>query len=465
MRTSLCMLTVVCACGGTTQPGDDVIPDLDAAMPMGSSDPLDGLPTGVAQWTNLCAKGYGDMISAKFCAGSTPPTINSLAQLQQLLGLVMVPNPTNNQTINPGVRITFTGFSTGLGLRSVTPLNPRAFVMTTPRANGTPNPTFQVLAFNRGEAFVELVANDPQANTLRFFLLRFHPACEATAAGCNFADLLTPTIESGWTDYTIYDDATINNTTLDCMNCHQAGGPGTAKTLRMQELANPWMHWFYIEHPSNMTMMGNYHAAHGTADYANIPGVNIDPSRPFAIQGIVTNNGFGTQPNAFDTKTIETEVAASSHATWDALYAKSVAGTELPTPYFATPTDPAKLSAMIAAYQQTIAGTLPRDQMPDIRDTLLDSALADMSIRPKPGLDGRGILGHMCQMCHNSKLDQSITRARFNVENYAGMTRFAKDEAIRRLQLPDSDAKHMPPTRFHVLSDAERELVIDELSK
>ena len=49
-------------------------------------------------------------------------------------------------------------------------------------------------------------------------------------------------------------------------------------------------------------------------------------------------------------------------------------------------------------------------------DILLDAALPDMSIRPKAGLDGRGILVHMCTMCHNDKLDQTISRAQFERE-------------------------------------------------
>jgi hypothetical protein len=469
MRASLTIsiLAAALAACGTSEPGpggdDDITPD--ASPPLGSSDPLQGLPTGTEAWTNLCAKGYGDMISAKLCAGTAPPTLTSIKDLQQLLGLGVVANPNRDPGLNANVRVTLTGHSTGLGLRAVTPLNPRAFVMTPANANGSANASYQVLSFARGEPLVELVANDPAANTLRFFLIRFHLGCETAPAGCSHADLLTPTIESGWTGYDLYDDVAIQNTTLDCLNCHQAGGPGTRKILRMQELANPWAHWFYEEHAPNLATMNDFHAAHGTEDYAGIPNANINPSRPAALQRLLQNNGFAAQPNGFDTTAIETELAQGSRATWNALYAKAVAGLEIPVPYFAVPTDPAKVAAAITAYQQTQAGTLPRDQMPDIADILLDSALADMSIRPKPGLDGAGILQHMCRMCHNDKLDPSITRARFDVANLAAMSRAEKDEAIRRLRLPEADARHMPPARFHVLSAAELDAAIQELSR
>lgn len=465
MRASLVLAMCLFACGNDSPGGGgDDGPDASVTPP-GSDDPLEGLPTGTAQWQALCAKGYGDMITAKLCANATPPTLTSLVDLQQLLGLRVLPNPNNDPTINANVRITLTGLSTGLGLRTVTPLNPRAFLMTTPLTTA-PNPTYQAMAFARGEPFVELVANDPNAQTLRFFLVRFHLACETAPGGCTNGDLLGPGVESGWTGYTIYDDATINNTTMDCLNCHQPGGPSTRKILRMQELANPWAHWFYIEHQPNMATMQDFHAAHGTEDYAGIPAAAIDPSRPINLQRLVTNNGFGTQPNQFDTTKIEQEMVASgTSATWSSLYAKSVAGTEIPTPYFTTQTDPAKVAPMITAYQQMHAGTLPVAQLPDLRDTFLDSALADMSIRPKAGLDGRGILTHMCRMCHNSKLDQTVSRAMFDIDRLDTLSRAEKDLAIQRLMLPATDRKHMPPARFHVLSDAERDLVIQELSR
>jgi hypothetical protein len=463
MRSIVCLVSLLFAACGNTPGGDDddgVTPDAPDTLPPGPTDPLHGLPTGMDQWTALCAKGYGDMITAKFCAGNAPPTIRSLVELQTLLGLRVLPN-----NGNPNVRLTLTGLSTGIGMRTVTPLNPRAFVMTTPNTTA-PNPQYQVLAFARGEPFVEMVANDPGAQTLRFFLVRFHPACEQAPGGCNFADLLTPTIESNWTGYTIYDDATIANTTLDCLSCHQPNGPTSQKILRMQELANPWAHWFYVEHASNQRTMMDFHAAHGNEDYAGIPNASIDPSRPVNLQRIVSNNGFALQPNVFDTNKIEAELVNGTSPTWNAMYAKTVAGLEIPTPYFGVPqTDPTKVAPMIQAYLDVMSGALPRDQMPDIRDTLLDSALADMSIRPKAGLDGNGIMVHMCSQCHNSRLDQTLPRARFDVGKLSQMSRMEKDTAIFRLNLPDTDARKMPPPRFHTLSDAERDLVINELSK
>src|SRR5215468_11425657 len=104
MRELVCLLLVssIAACGadhGQGGSGDDQGPDAGTAVPV-DSDPLSGLPTGATQWSAVCAKQYGDAISAKFCAGTAPPTLKSLADLEALLGLTVVPNPNNDLTIN-----------------------------------------------------------------------------------------------------------------------------------------------------------------------------------------------------------------------------------------------------------------------------------------------------------------------------------------------------------------------------
>jgi hypothetical protein len=181
----------------------------------------------------------------------------------------------------------------------------------------------------------------------------------------------------------------------------------------------------------------------------------------------VQNNGFASQPNQFDSSAIRTEMAAGGASpTWNALYARAVAGDQIMVPYHSVPqTDPSKIAAAVQAYQDVMAGTLPRDQFPDIADVFLDSAEPEMSHRPAVGLDGAGILKHMCQHCHNSRLDQSLSRANFNVEDLATLPLSEKQEAIRRLQLDPADIKKMPPRRFHTLSQAEIDLAIQALSQ
>ena len=426
------------AIGDGSEPIDAAV-SVDASPDAGVqviTDPLHGLPTGKPMWQTVCNHHYGDGVSAAFCTGANPPALTSIADLEVLLGIV--PGA-------PNVAVTFAGETTGLELRGVTPLNPRAFVIDASRT--------LVLTFARGEPFVELIARDPGAGTFRLFLIRFTLACEPD---CNFADLLTPTIESGWTGYTLYDAKAIADTTLDCLNCHQPDGPGNVVVLRMQENKNPWDHWFYDPHASGHAMIDDYLAAHAGETYAGIPAAMVRPSSPQPLEDVLTNAGFGEQPDAFDSSVIEAELAANgTSATWNGLYANSVAGTDIPTAYFGVPhTDATETAQMITAYTQTIAGTLPRDQMPDIRQTIRADALAQLSIRPEPGLDGRGILVHMCRMCHNSQLDQTLSRSYFNVDTLDQLSAFEKNLAIQRLNR--TDYRQMPPARFHELSDAER---------
>jgi hypothetical protein len=86
-----------------------------------------------------------------------------------------------------------------------------------------------------------------------------------------------------------------------------------------------------------------------------------------------------------------------------------------------------------------------------------------MSLRPRPGLNGQQILAQMCQRCHNSRLDQTITRAKFDVSRLAQMSREEKDLAIFRIQLGATNKLKMPPDRFGTLSPAEIQLVADVL--
>src|SRR5512141_202492 len=94
----ICIL-LLAACG-SEPPGAGGDDGADASVTPADSDPLSGLPTGVEQWNAVCAKHYGDIISAKFCASATPPALTSLADLEALLGLTVQPNPNNLPGIN-----------------------------------------------------------------------------------------------------------------------------------------------------------------------------------------------------------------------------------------------------------------------------------------------------------------------------------------------------------------------------
>jgi hypothetical protein len=450
--------------------GGDGGPDLDTIV-----DPLFNLPTGAQQLAILCARNNGDAVSKAFCSGAAP-TITSLADVEQLLGLdFKAGNDANGRNGNPA--FVLTGHSTSLVTHFTSAINPRAIIFTPPKATGrvanNPQPlaSFTALGFVRGEEFVEFVSNDPTANggkgDLNFFLFRFQHDCDSSPSGCTYGDLLTPAVESNFTGvYSLYQEQDVKDTIFDCQQCHQPSGPTTSKLLRQQELQNPWGHFFRNNRVNGEVLISDFQAAHGTAEeYGGIPAAAITNSDPAQLEGLVEGQGFADQPNEYDTSEILTQVQQvnpnepasnvppGTSAAWSVLYANAQAGNVIPPPYHDIKvTDPTLLATATSAYQSFLGGTLPASQLPDIRDIFLASALSDLTFQPAAGLDGNAILVQMCQQCHNSKLDQTETRERFRVDQLDQMSATEKALAVHRLNLPDNVFRKMPPPRFRSLS-------------
>ncbi|MBL8610973.1 MAG: hypothetical protein JNL38_26765 [Myxococcales bacterium] len=455
---------------GSNAPGETAPPEptLD--------DIFKSLKSGEEQRKELCARGGTNRVTQMMC-GASAPKIESLADLQGALGLAFQsPNSTgrnaNGQNGNPG--FVLSGHSSSLVARYTSAINPRAIVFS---PQGGAN--LVAMGFVRGEQFAEIVARDSSQNGLRFFLVAFKQACNAAPGGCTPGELLTPAIEKGWTSVTIYEDTDVKNTIFDCTHCHQTAGTNTPKMLRFQELQNPWTHFFRDNTPGGQALLADYHAAHGRAEgYGPIPANQIDSSDPARLESFVRGAGFAAQPNEFLTSRIEQEVRQSAPSqpgnnttpgtspTWQGLYSKFVAGAAIAPPYHDVKvTDPTKLAAMTSAYQQFLGGSLEASKLPDIRDVLLGAAAVDMGLAAKPGLDGKGLLVQMCQSCHNPNLDQTISRARFDVTKLATMSREEKEVAISRLRLASTNPAKMPPSRFRTLTDAEIGLVEAELRR
>jgi cytochrome c553 len=454
----------------TAEPGDEIAEE-PAPAPT-ENDIFRGLPDGMDQMKVICARPGRDKVRQVFC-GPNPPTVTSLVELQTALGLgFAAPQTTgrgnNGRNGNPGFAIT--GHSSSLVARFVSAINPRIILFTPNNTND-----FVSLGFVRGEQFAEIIANDPDTDVAAFFLVKFEQAC---GEECKPGDLLTPAVEKNWTKFTLYEDTDIKNTVADCMQCHQPAGPGTPKMLRMQELRNPWTHFFRNNTGGGQALIADFQAAHGTTeDYGGIPAAQITSSEPAILETFVRNNGFGNQPNEFPTATIERQVRASSaaqpadnstpgvSAAWTNIYNQARAGNVIAVPYHDVKvTDPTKLAAMTAAYKAVQAGTMPQAELPDIRDVFLDSRAHEMGFGVQPGSTAQEILMQACAQCHNSRLDQTITRARFNVD-LSTMDRAEKDLAIQRLKLTKHDPKRMPPERFRTLTDAEIQSLIELLQQ
>ena len=129
-------------------------------------------------------------------------------------------------------------------------------------------------------------------------------------------------------------------------------------------------------------------------------------------------------------------------------------------------TDADKLAVMAEAYSDYRQGRLPPELLPDIREIYPDdpSRLARMGLAADPELDGQGILLQACAMCHNDRLDQTLSRARFNVD-LGKVEPEARQRAIARIQLPLDDPGVMPPARFRRLDDDARRRLVELLER
>jgi hypothetical protein len=172
---------------------------------------------------------------------------------------------------------------------------------------------------------------------------------------------------------------------------------------------------------------------------------------------------------------IEAEVSASASNqptinvpkgqsnTWQNIFNRAYGGSSIPVPYHDVKvTDPDKLQYLTDSYKTFIASG---GSLPDIRRVFLDDALEDMLMVPKTGASGADVLVSTCAQCHNGKLDQTLSRAKFDATNLAGMSRAEKDLAIARLRLSPTDRLKMPPAFMRSLPDDANNAAIAELQK
>jgi hypothetical protein len=250
----------------------------------------------------------------------------------------------------------------------------------------------------------------------------------------------------------------------------------------MQEFDFPWTHWFYKNTDGGSALIDDYDAAKGEESIAKLPRDRIDYSPPGGLQLLVGSRNHD-QPNPFDSEAIEREVRESAaqsggnqpidnriagvSPTWREAYERAQRGESIPVPYHDVKiTDPEKLARMTEAYRAYRRGDLAREDLPDIRDVFPDDPqrLAEMGIMTEPGLSGEAVLIQACSQCHNDRLDQTQSRARFRA-NLEGMSRTQKDLAIQRLSLPANDIHAMPPARLRTLSDEARKRAIEALQR
>jgi hypothetical protein len=244
--------------------------------------------------------------------------------------------------------------------------------------------------------------------------------------------------------------------------------------LLMRELESPWTHFFDFTDNANEVEPGvrgsdltrDYLAAHGGEHYAGIDVEAYPAIAPFALQRVVLHD----QPVLFDAPKIERErwpeqpggyaAAPGTSSTWEAGYAAFKRGEQLAPPYLEVrATDPAKQAQLTAAYRDFLAGA--RHDLPDLSDIFPDDPerRARIGLQTEPDAAPAELLIQACGPCHNAVLDQTLTRARFNID-LSRLDASEIDQAIERIQRPGAEPGAMPPPQARQLdADARTRLV------
>jgi mono/diheme cytochrome c family protein len=489
------------SCAGDPKQAAVPVPDIgamsaDASSPVqpakptlrrAGADPLAYRLRGLDQLRSVCSHAGDDSIRSLFC-GDVPPKISSMLELLTALKI-------DGSMLGGLNALSMVAHSTSLGARSISSINPRMVAVRIEPplfddANNPVGPTVQdgvpeliTIAFSRGEQFSELMVRDRIDRELRFYLLAFRQACNDADGGCAPGDLLTPETEQNWLETSLYDERDLANTVLDCAPCHQPDGPGTSKLLRMQELHTPWTHWLGASTEGGQALLDDYIAAKGDEPFAGYTGQQVQSANPVNLNLQAVYAGPNAQPNPFDSAAIEAEVRRSAAAlggaqpkdntipgrsdTWRVGYESARRGESMTFPYHDVKvSDPAKLARMTDAYRAYRRGELDRSLLPDIRDVLPDDPqrLAEMGLMTEPGLSGEDVLLQACSICHNDRLDQTLSRARFRA-NLVGVDRAERDNAIARLRLTEDDPLAMPPPRLRTLTPEARSRAIEALMR
>jgi len=419
----------------------------------------------------FCEREDDDAVRGLFC-GAEPPDIRSLAELQAALGVTPGSPAAQERPVYHGdggqsgsaagvrdperyyVRYpVLLGHSTALAGQLVSPLNPRAILL----GLGT------ALAFQRGVQQVEIASLSRARKEFNFYLLRFERACGDEHSGCGNAELYTQRIENDWTALRVQDAEELENTPEDCLPCHKRGRETT--TLLMREFERPWTHFFEPYDPSDperapvarrelpgvqgADLMRDYREARNDEPYANVDVTTFPEATPSVLQ---TATG-RLQPLFFDAEKILAERYPARDAepqgspTWERAYEAFKRGEQLALPYLETrATDPEKQARLADAYRRHAQGELDDAELPDLADIFPDDPKlrARIGLATEPDATPAEALIQACGACHNDVLNQSLTRARFNID-ISRMPQAELDLAIERIERGRHEAGAMPP--------------------
>jgi hypothetical protein len=244
----------------------------------------------------------------------------------------------------------------------------------------------------------------------------------------------------------------------------------------MREYYTPWTHFFgpdqdepkNFPEPTGSALLRDYLSAQGDSGYANVPMDVMKHSNPLTLELLVD----ATQPLLFDSSTIISERWPWSDgayakqpvrsATWDKAFAAWKRGEQLALPFYAArATDVDKQARLSQALQRYRAGEISAAELPDLADTFPDDPQlrAEIGLQTDPDSTAAETLIQACGACHNDVLDQTISRARFNIA-LARMDQSERDLAIARITAEPSSEGVMPPRgRRQIAAEKVQELI------
>lgn len=476
------------ACGQATSSVREQRPEITSSVREQSPEYagwLAAVGTGREQTKRVCQRGTHDRVTSALCTDEAAAEIRSLEDLYRALGLL---DPAHR-------RVAATTHSLGLSARSVSAVNPRAFVFPDPADYAGPDPYERIaaVAFNRGEQLVELVALDPATYEFTFYLLHFEQRCNRSR--CTPEDLLTEKIEHDWTRWTLYADADLEDTPLDCISCHLPFGQGTHKLLLMRQFLDPWMHWgdFRGGDEKSLCFKANatsdWHIESDGLDallrlegergrYAGVPLFELH-SAPSGEQFTVFLNdaehivraspyppGYPYDQLTFATREVLCErMRSGTSPTWNKARAKSVAR-GLPVPHYAPDVlDPALRASFLADRHGFLRSHADADAV-ELASSLIDSeAAAAIGFISRDEDSVTDILRQMCVRCHSDSTDPRLQRSRFNAEQLDSIEPETARAIRYRIMLPSDSLQLMPPRAAGSLTPAAIERIDRYLSE
>lgn len=444
---------------------------------------LEKIGTGPRQTERVCVRGGQDSIARGLCQNPAP-VIDGLSALYDAIGL-----GAGHERL-----VATTTHSLGLSARSVTAANPRTFVFVdNARHSPIPFDKIAAVAFSRGEQFVELAALDTKTYEYNFYLLAFEQACNTTR--CTPEQLLTESVERDWTSWTLYSDADLVDTPLDCLSCHLPHGPGTHKLLLMRQLPDPWLHWGDFrgvyegadcshDGPPNggrfvpgdgLDLLARLEGPEGR--HAGIPVKDLVAAQSGRLFGDfivdarlrINDSPYGSnypqQELELDAARILCErLKGGTNSIWDQ-YRVDLTSRGLPVAYYDHEVMNAEARRELMADRSAVLRRHASEDPFEVASGFMDPAVASaVGLTPRESDGGRQLLRQMCVRCHSHTAPPDSKRARFNAESLDRIEPAVAQAILGRLRLPPDSPRLMPPRRSARLDSRAIERIADFLA-